>query len=143
MAKKKAAQHPDPDAEAEAVLSSPVIRIEYFFGSEKPLPQLLLLVLFCSWETAPCCPSASHDHLSLSWYVRTYLALGLKQNLRRFGAQKLGSKSTHRFASDCEIFRVFQYILAKRVQEVVAGPQKCPKRSDGRSAKTTHSFRLP
>ena len=39
------------------------------------------------------------------------------------GAQERGSKSPHRFAPEGEILRVFQCILAKIVQEVVAGPQ--------------------
>ncbi len=44
----------------------------------------------------------------VSWYVRTYLAFGLKQNLRRFGAQKHGGKSTPTFATECENYRDFQ-----------------------------------
>ena len=95
MAKKKAAQNPDPDAEAaqETVAKKKAAQNPDFDAEAEPVLS----------SSAPCCPSESHDHLSLSWYVRTDLAFGL----RSFGAQERGSKSRHRFAPDCEIFRVF------------------------------------
>ena len=59
------------------------------------------------------------------------------------GAHKRGSKSTPTFATECENYRGLQCLGEEIVREVVAGAAKCPKRSDGRSAKTTHSFRVP
>ncbi len=59
------------------------------------------------------------------------------------GAQKRVSKSSDTFATECENYIGFQCLGKKKVREVLAGAAKCPKRSDGRSAKPTHSLRGP